>query len=212
MEQVKLLHVPDGQIVVAVLRLATAGDLQAIDAEWKHELEAAEEPNSHWSWSGQSALALLSETFENYVVVCHGQVQGAMGLNLNRYAATVSEQFRYVYIRLLATAPWNRAWLRQPPRFRGVGNEAALVGQAVARFRGVGAALVGQAVVRSFEEGYEGRTTAHVLPQAEAFYTRLGFASRGPDPEFENLTYMELTPDAAMIFVSAIIGNAFWPV
>lgn len=79
-----------------------------------------------------------------------------------------------VYVEALASAPWNRSNLQQPPTLRGVGS-----------------VLLNFARRRSLDLGYGGRIGLHALPGAEAFYTLKNMTDYGSDPDKENLVYFE---------------------
>jgi len=82
-----------------------------------------------------------------------------------------------VYISALATAPWSRPVITNPPTYKGVGGN-----------------LVDFAVARSHELGYQGRIGLHALPGALGFHRklRLGLLDCGSDPEEpDNLVYFE---------------------
>jgi len=82
-----------------------------------------------------------------------------------------------VYISALATAPWSRPVITNPPTYKGVGGN-----------------LVDFAVARSHELGYQGRIGLHALPGALGFYRklRLGLLDCGSDPEEpDHLVYLE---------------------
>ena len=84
---------------------------------------------------------------------------------------------RLVYVRALATAPWNRPAITNPPTYKGVGGT-----------------LINFAIARSEELGYQGRIGLHALPGALVFYRKLrvGLLDCGPDPEEpDNLNYLE---------------------
>jgi hypothetical protein len=49
--------------------------------------------------------------------------------------------------------------------------------------------------------GFKGRIALHSLPQANAWYERLGMATFGPDAEKQNLNYYEMTAEGAAAFI-----------
>jgi glycine/D-amino acid oxidase-like deaminating enzyme len=81
---------------------------------------------------------------------------------------------RVVYLHSLATAPWNRPSIQDPPRYR-------LVGTMLLRF----ARQLSEAL------GYGGLVGLHALPEAEDFYRRMSLIDCGLDAKKENLTYFE---------------------
>ena len=87
-----------------------------------------------------------------------------------------------VYVDYVETAPWNRARLHNPPRYRGVG-----------------ALLMRAAIDKSFFEGYKGRVGLHSLPQSAAWYeSKLNMTSLGEDPSKQNLPYFEMSTEQAI--------------
>src|SRR5271156_3290416 len=89
-----------------------------------------------------------------------------------------------VYLDYLEVAPWNRPDFGPVPRLRGVGS-----------------ALITAAVALSDEEGFKGRLGLHSLPQADAFYRKIGMTDLGPDPAYQNLRYFEMTVEQARTFL-----------
>lgn len=89
-----------------------------------------------------------------------------------------------MYLDYLEVAPWNR------PEFG-----------AAPRLRGVGSALITAAVALSDEEGFKGRLGLHSLPQADAFYRKIGMTDLGQDPAYQNLRYFEMTVEQARAFL-----------
>ena len=50
----------------------------------------------------------------------------------------------------------------------------------------------------SVDEGFHGRVGLHSLPQAEEFYEqKCGMTRIGVDPDYESLSYFELTQERA---------------
>ena len=98
----------------------------------------------------------------------------------NRGASSV------LYVDYLATAPWNRPSIENPPRFRGVG-----------------VTLLAAAVQLSKDEGFKGRIGLHSLPAAGKFYEeKCGMTVIGPDSQKQNLTYYEFTSEQAEAFLA----------
>lgn len=100
-------------------------------------------------------------------------------LDVLKKRCQISSQLRrrLVYISALATAPWNRPAITNPPTYKGVGGN-----------------LVDFAITRSYELGYQGRIGLHALASALGFYKKLrvGLLECGPDPEQpDNLVYFE---------------------
>lgn len=116
---------------------------------------------------------------ELYAIECDGTTQGLMTIDILKKRCYIESQLRrrLVYIRALATAPWNRPAITNPPTYKGVGGT-----------------LIDFAIARSEELGYQGRIGLHALPSALVFYRKLrvGLLDSGPDPEEpDNLNYFE---------------------
>lgn len=183
----------DGSFVPASLLSGMAPpDLLVVEAEWlaerslvMQELLRAGVPRSawpqsiHWDWRRKAPQLKLLES-SGYGIVCEKSWQGVMMTkSASHFARLAPDKGKpLVYVDYLEVAPWN--W-RIPE-----------VGRA-GRYRGIGPALFWRAVRQSAEEGFHGRVGLHSLPQAEAFYTRMGMSRLGPDPHKQNLAYFELT-------------------
>jgi hypothetical protein len=105
--------------------------------------------------------------------------QGLMLIDVLKKRCQIQSQLRrrLVYVSALATAPWNRAAINNPPTYKGVGSN-----------------LIHFAIARSCELGYQGRIGLHALPGALGFYRKLkiGLLDCGSDPdESDNLVYFE---------------------
>lgn len=92
-----------------------------------------------------------------------------------------------VYIDYLEAAPWNLAVpeANQEPRFRGVGRQ-----------------LMELCVRVSLELELKGRIGLHALPQADGFYQRCGMTDLGPDGDYHDLRYFEMTEEQAEAFLT----------
>lgn len=141
--------------------------------------------DSHWDWRRKAQAVRGMLGFHSFALVCGEQLQGLMMTN-DVGSARLREQFGkpLIYVDFVATAPWNRHRLQDPPRFRGVGQVFILA-----------------AIETSREAGFRGRVGLHSLPEAEPFYEgKCGFARLGPDFSHQNLTYFEMTEKQADAF------------
>lgn len=143
----------------------------------------------HWDWSwkaealvggpGRAAIALRRD----------GQWQG-WALLVNDPAAHAARLppigQPLVYVDYLENAPWNLS-------LRGI--------QDRPRFSAIGTRLLQSAVRLSLQEGFDGRTGLHSLPQAERFYGRCGMKAVGTDPAYHDLLYFEFAAPAARAFL-----------
>jgi hypothetical protein len=176
---IQLLQVQDQQVVDAILTEVTDKHLEDARTLWEPILEGSGQDDEYWNWVGKSRRSKLLPGDELYAIECEGVTQGPMMLDVLKKRCQIESQLRrrLVYISALATAPWNRPLITNPPIYKGVGGN-----------------LVDFAIARSHELGYQGRIGLHALPGALGFYRklRLGLLNCGPDPEEpDNLVYFE---------------------
>lgn len=170
------------------------------EAEWMPELfralqrlnqEGVERqywPQSrYWNW--REKLKSLQGMLANpsFSIVCNGLTQGMMIVDTVRYRCRIDSQTgqHLVYVKYVENAPWNRPGLLISPRYRGVGS-----------------ILIRAGIALSVDMGFHGRIGLHSLPQANNFYAQTcGMMDLGPDLDYENLHYFEMTPQQARAFV-----------
>ena len=179
-QPIALLRVEDNQTVEATLTRLTQKHLEDAKTYWEPLLKDTEQTDEYWNWQSKSRQAAMLPGGELYAIECGGMTQGLMTIDILKKRCQIQSQFRkrLVYIEALATAPWNRAAISDPPLYKGVGS-----------------AFVNFAIARSYELGYKGRVGLHSLEGALGFYRRLrvGFLECGPDPEEpDNLIYFEI--------------------
>lgn len=139
----------------------------------------------HWDWKKKMARVQGLLAFEGFCVVAQGVTQGLMQVDLTKSAREPGQAGKsLVYIEYLEVAPWNRPELGAKPRLRGVGS-----------------ALLTAAIALSAAEGFKGRIGLHSLPQADAFYRKVGMTDLGPDPQYQDLNYFEMTAEQARAFL-----------
>lgn len=178
-QEVKLLRVRDNQIVDATLTTVTSKHLEDAKTLWEPQLSGTGKDDEYWNWESKSRGAKLLLGDELYAIECDGVTQGLMLIDILKKRCQIESQYRrrLVYIRALATAPWNRLAINNPPTYKGVGGN-----------------LLDYAIARSYELEYQGRIGLHALPGAIAFYKklRIGLLDCGSDPnEADNLVYFE---------------------
>ncbi|MBD2066066.1 hypothetical protein H6F93_00695 [Leptolyngbya sp. FACHB-671] len=176
---IQLLQVQDQQIVDAILTEVTDKHLEDAKTLWEPILKGSGQDDEYWNWVGKSRRSKLLPGDELYAIECEGVTQGLMMLDVLKKRCQIEFQLRrrLVYISALATAPWNRPIITNPPTYKGVGGN-----------------LVDFAIARSYELGYQGKIGLHALPGALGFYRKLrvGLLNCGPDPEEpDNLVYFE---------------------
>jgi len=176
---IQLLRVRDGQVVDAILTEVTQKHLNDAATLWEPLLQSSGAEDEYWDWVAKSRRATLLPGDELYAIECKGVTQGLMTIDVLKKRCQIESQLRQrlVYIRALATAPWNRPAITNPPTYKGVGGN-----------------LIDFAFARSYELGYQGRIGLHALPSALGFYRKLrvGLLDCGLDPEEpDNLIYLE---------------------
>lgn len=100
--------------------------------------------------------------------------QGLLLLETQWHRSGLPQRYRLIYIQAIASAPWNRIDIENPPYFLGVGRALLLFARR-----------------RSEQLGYRGRVSLHALPGSEGFYRRNNMPDYGPDPDKEGLIYFE---------------------
>jgi hypothetical protein len=171
---IRLLRVADDQPVDAVLTSLTQEHLDSFETLWKPRLQIATEEDRHWDWIKKNRLTASCLSYEKYVIEYERINQGMMMIEIDGHRSLLEPGKNIVYVDLLATAPWNRQPIQNPPQFRGVGR-----------------VLLEFARLRSLELEYGGRVALHSLPRAESFYTKNGMKNLGSDPDKQNLAYFE---------------------
>lgn len=156
--------------------------LVQIETLWKNMLIESGQADKDWNWDYKLRLATNDDRFEAYVIeqeeIAHGVVLIETRWHRSQLsygeAPSLERRSPLVYVEYLASAPWNRRSLEDPPFFAGIGGT-----------------LLSFARERSAELGYDGRMGLHSLPSAEAFYRRCNMPDYGPDPDKEGLVYFE---------------------
>jgi len=155
-----------------------------IDGEWWQiggsRTKRQQEGDHSWSWTkifGEHRGAKAREMVA--VLTADGAVQGAMSYWTNG-RSLLDNDLETVFVHHIATAPWNRPWLVEKPRFRGVGTSLLLY-----------------AVCHSYLLTLDGRLTLLSLPteKTREFYLKRGFTTvaKHEDGSIE----FELTPENA---------------
>jgi hypothetical protein len=134
--------------------------------------------DSHWDWRRKSKAVTGMLGYNSFALVCQEELQGLMMTNGVKSARLIAQFGNpLIYVEFVATAPWNRPKVQDPPRYRGVGQVFVLA-----------------AIETSRDAGFRGRVGLHSLPDAETFYEqKCGFTRLGPDSSHQNLTYFEMT-------------------
>ena len=158
-----------------------------------HRLRRAGIERQHWPqsrhWNWRRKVAMLRGMLANpgFSIGCDNLTQGMMIVDMVKYRSRINAQKgkHLVYVEFVESAPWNRAGLFNPPRYRGVGS-----------------ILVRAAVTLSKESEFQGIIGLHSLPQANGFYANTcGMTDLGADPDQQGLHYFEMTPDQAQAYI-----------
>jgi hypothetical protein len=171
---IQLFCVRDRQLVEAKLSLASSKHLQSFEQHWQPILLNTMSEDRYWDWLRKKQTYGSRPGAQSYAIECEEMTQGLMLIETLRHRSWFKPRQRIVYVHSVATAPWNRSSIQEPPKYR-------LVGSALLEF----------AQYRSIELGYQGLVGLHALPEAEEFYRRLGMIECGCDPNKEGLMYFE---------------------
>lgn len=138
--------------------------------------------DAHWDWKKKAKRWQKFLAFSSFSLICDGDLQGLLLINDSKFSKMMYQFGKpLVYIEFVATAPWNRAELQKPPRYRGTGS-----------------IFIMAAIEASRHLGYKGRIGLHSLKQADDFYEhKCGMTKIGKDPDHQNLTYFEMTETQA---------------
>jgi hypothetical protein len=150
---------------------------------WIPLLQSSGEEDADWNWVRKQRYQSILPGAEFYAIECEGVTQGLLAIDALKKRCQINTQYRQrlVYILAIATAPWNRMIIQNPPTYRGVGGQ-----------------LIDFAIARSTELGYCGRIGFHALPGALEFYRKLKvkLLECGPDPDDPDcLIYFERLGD-----------------
>ena len=143
--------------------------------------------NFHWNWREKMLHIKGYLAYPSFCIVCDGITQGLMIVDSasKRCKLDGQEGNHLIYIEYVEAAPWNRSSLFTPPKYKGVGS-----------------ILIAAAINLSKEEEFKGRIGLHSLPQANTFYENVcKMINFGPDPDYEDLCYFEMTPEGAEEFL-----------
>lgn len=141
---------------------------------WQPMIAAAGLADLDWPWEYKLRQAGREERFEAYALEVDELTQGLLFLETQWHRSGLPQRYPLVYVQAIASAPWNRISLEDPPYFLGVGRSLLLFSRR-----------------RSEQLGYKGRVGLHALPSSEGFYHRANMPDYGPDPDKEGLIYFE---------------------
>ncbi|MFM9966341.1 MAG: GNAT family N-acetyltransferase [Planctomycetaceae bacterium] len=139
------------------------------------------EESSHWDWRKKVRSVRRNSRQDSFAIEFGELTQGLMIVTSGkRSRIEVGEKRELIYVDYVEVAPWNRnGW--KPQRL----------------FASIGSVFVRVAIDFSFDRGFEGRIGLHSLPQADGFYRRMGLLDLGPDTDYDDLRYFEMTSTRA---------------
>ena len=165
---IQLFRVRDGQVVDAILTEVTQKHLNDAETLWEPLLRGTGAEDEYWDWVAKSRRATLLPGDELYAIECDGVTQGLMTIDVLKKRCQIESQLRrrLVYIRALATAPWNRPAITNPPTYKGVGGNLIDFAICASLRQRQGRTQQRFAIARSHELGYQGRIGLHALSGA----------------------------------------------
>ncbi|KYC38143.1 hypothetical protein WA1_37995 [Scytonema hofmannii PCC 7110] len=173
--KVLLISGQDNLIVQADLLQLTQKHASDYALQWKDLLRQYLQEDKWWDWEFKLQSIISKQgNREGYAIEYEGETQGLMMIEVEMHGSQIMRGKRLVYVDGIASAPWNRLEIQNPPKLRGVGSTLLMFARS-----------------RSLELGYEGRVGLHSLPRAEKFYDNQGMLDLGKDNDYEDLIYFE---------------------
>lgn len=164
----------NGQTVDGLICVMQQRHWLDFQSTWRGILTETNQADADWMWDYKLRQAERENRYEAYALEVEAFTQGLLFLETQWHRSHLPQRAPLVYVEALASAPWNRLTLEQPPFLRGVGQM-----------------LLSFSRQRSVSLGYGGRVGLHALPEAEGFYRRLQVPEYDADPEKEGLVYFE---------------------
>lgn len=180
---VRLFDRYSNETVAAEISVMSDRDVELLNLTWvpafqqRYDRQERDEDFLTWN-SGKGYLDLLihPEGLQSFVLMANENVQGVLLLQGETQPSRLEPSRSLIYVRYLATAPWNRRDKLEPGRLRGVGT-----------------LLLARAVQVSRDAGCDGRLGLHSLRGSDEFYQRLGLHNLGLDAARRGLNYFELS-------------------
>ena len=163
-----------GQLTPALLCDMAQRHVDDVEAFWRGMLTTLDQEDAGWPWAQKLRRAERERRYEAYAIESEALTQGLMLIETQWHRSQFAQRYPLVYVEAIASAPWNRRILEDPPYFRGVGQALLLFARQ-----------------RSLELGYSGRVGLHALPGSEIFYRRQGMLDLEADPDKDGLVYFE---------------------
>ncbi len=170
------------QYNLALLQYFLLPEAQQTEDSFREILGKFGVPDQHWDWRRKCAIAPGSQR-KAYAILNGQHVEAAMVLLFSRTSRAGTPGQPLVYVDFVSAAPWNRAQIQKPERFRGMGTM-----------------MLGTAVAISRMHNMNGRCGLHSVRSAEGFYRRIGMDDLGIDPDYHEMRYFEFDAQAAQMF------------
>jgi hypothetical protein len=104
--------------------------LEEAERLWIPLLQGSEEEDEYWNWVNKQRRESLLPGAEFYAIECEDMTQGLLAIDTLKKRCQIDWQYRQrlVYIIAIATAPWNRPLIQDPPTYKKawVGNWSIL--------------------------------------------------------------------------------------
>jgi hypothetical protein len=177
--QISLIEGATQKPVIAVIVPMTDKHLDDVETFWRPRLRTTGALDASWNWKYKKRVyEIRSKTVENWAIEFENITQGLIMLDITGRRSLINGENTILYVNCIATAPWNRVEIENPPILKTVGRSLLKFAQAKSKYL-----------------GFSGRIGLHALPQAEAFYRKLNMMEiLGDSDEFdaeESLTYFE---------------------
>jgi GNAT superfamily N-acetyltransferase len=178
-QTVQLTQGKTGEPIEANLVRLNAQHVEDYDRLWQATIWKFSEEDKIMSWRFKEQLTLRQARYEAYAIEAEGVTQGMMLIETENRRSLFTPSQRLVYVESLASAPWNRSWIKRPPTLKGVGKS-----------------LLSFAKQRSASLGYGGFVGLHALSRSIRFYERMGMTRLELEPKEiidpdENVPYFE---------------------
>ena len=178
MQQPIQIETGSGSFRPGLICQMTQVHLVQIETIWRGMLQATQQPDMDWNWAYKLRLAEVESRFEAYVIEIDKLAHGVVLLETEWHRSQLDNQgvarSPLVYVEYLASAPWNRRVIEDPPYYVGIGRTLLMFARQ-----------------RSVELGYDGRVGLHSLPESESFYHHQGMPDYGADLSKDDLVYFE---------------------
>jgi len=187
-DTIRLVDGQTNQVVLGeVIELDRETAKREIDHSWRPAMAAigncdlSSENDAGWVWHEEIGTLRVESGNRGCTLAVRvaGEVQGGIMYEIG-CESFIDPSQPAIFVARLATAFWNRTWLRDPPRYRNVG-------------RG----LLRLAIWHSYRYGFGGRVTLEAYKDVKLveWYEKFGFRLVSTDPD--GIYLFELTPEAA---------------